>query len=637
MKETVRNLPFLAIPQQEKGKTALKLLAVNPRLNGLLIVGNNSLEKSMLADSFQDLVGENQLFKIPISLTEDRLYGSKNLDQIFLEEKQTIQAGLLRKLKNKVGLINQVEQLDEMYLVEIMDALDKGYVRIEREGMSEYFTIKGSIIAIGEGEGTGLTQGTLDRFGLYVNMDQSDNGKREQIVKQVHEFTKNPEKVIASLSEKTKELKNTIAKAKKRLADVTIAEQQIKLIAQLNIEAGCQGYRGDIFLGEAAKAYAALRGGTEVSDQDIMVAAFYVLPHRLTNNEQQNQEFKSEKNNSVESKQDEANREEQNQQNSNQSISNESTSYDQVSSNANELNNEAQAYNADLGDVIVETNKMVNLPSNLPIVLQDSQSKAGKRGERISLTKKGRHVKSTSKLLKDIDIDIYATIRAAAPFQKGRPKRQDTAISIVESDIRNKIRKSGTEVAFIFIVDASKSMHADKRMELVKGTIFALLKDAYKKRDKVAMVTFQGKEAKVVLPVTKSFELAQRLLDKLPVGGKSPLAHGLQRGLDVYLSAKKMNPDLIPLFIILTDGKANVSLQLNTTIQQSIDDSLDIGKQYKKMSFPVLVIDTEQGFIKMQLAGDLANAMGAEYIKISELNGDNFAKYISNKRKKIRS
>ncbi|MED3793358.1 VWA domain-containing protein [Niallia alba] len=634
MKETVRNLPFLAIPQQEKGKTALKLLAVNPRLNGLLIVGNNSLEKSMLADSFQDLVGENQLFKIPISLTEDRLYGSKNLDQIFLDEKQTIQAGLLRKLQNKVGLINQVEQLDEMYLVEIMDALDKGYVRIEREGMSESFEINGSIIAIGEEERPNISQGTLDRFGLYVNIEYSDNRTREKIVKQIFEFTKNPEKVIASFSEKTNELKSSIAKAKKRLADIYIPDQQMKLIAQLNIEAGSQGFRGDIFLAEAAKAHAALRGVKEVTDQDIMIAALYVLPHRLINTKQIDQELNSKRNNSIESDQDEANQEERT---NNQSLSNENTSIDELNPNTNALNNEEQAFDSLADEVIVETNKEVNLPSNLPIVLQDSISKIGKRGKTKSLTKQGRHVKSSSKPAHDLDIDIYATIRAAAPFQKVRPKKQDTAISIVESDLRHKIRRRGSEVSFIFIVDASKSMHAEKRMELVKGTIFTLLKDAYKKRDKVAMVTFQGKKAKIVLPVTKSFDLAQRLLDNLPIGGKSPLAQGLQSGLEVYLSAKKKNPDLIPLFVVLTDGKANVGLELNTTIQQSIDDSLVVGKKYKKMEFSVLVIDTEQGYIQMQLAADLANAMGAEYIKIADLKGDNFAKYISNKRNKIRS
>ena len=109
------------------------------------------------------------------------------------------------------------------------------------------------------------------------------------------------------------------------------------------------------------------------------------------------------------------------------------------------------------------------------------------------------------------DLAMDATLWAAAPYQQRR-KREDVAISIEESDIREKIREERVGNFIVFVVDASGSMGAGKRMVETKGAILSLLLDTYQKRDRVALAVFKGEGAEVVLPPTSRIELAHKLL-----------------------------------------------------------------------------------------------------------------------------
>lgn len=156
------------------------------------------------------------------------------------------------------------------------------------------------------------------------------------------------------------------------------------------------------------------------------------------------------------------------------------------------------------------------------------------------------------------DLAMDATLWAAAPYQQRR-KREDVAISIEESDIREKIREERVGNFIVFVVDASGSMGAGKRMVETKGAILSLLLDTYQKRDRVALAVFKGEGAEVVLPPTSRIELAHKLLEELPTGGKTPLSHGISLGYQTIRSYFRKHSNIYPLLITISDGKANVS------------------------------------------------------------------------------
>src|SRR5690606_32004631 len=135
------------------------------------------------------------------------------------------------------------------------------------------------------------------------------------------------------------------------------------------------------------------------------------------------------------------------------------------------------------------------------------------------------------------DIALDATLRAAAPSQKDRLS-SDLLITVRNEDIRRKVRSGTTSTASLFVVDGSGSMGADRRMESAKGAILSLLKDAYRRRDKVGMVLFGGKGADLVLPLSSSADRAARCLGDLPTGGRTPLSAGLLKAAQVLLSEK---------------------------------------------------------------------------------------------------
>lgn len=182
---------------------------------------------------------------------------------------------------------------------------------------------------------------------------------------------------------------------------------------------------------------------------------------------------------------------------------------------------------------------------------------SGRRSRTRTFLKVGRYVMSTMQR-KTNDLAMNATLWAAAPYQQRR-KREDVAISIEESDIREKIREERVGNFIVFVVDASGSMGAGKRMVETKGAILSLLLDTYQKRDRVALAVFKGEGAEVVLPPTSRIELAHKLLEELPTGGKTPLSHGILLSYQTIWSYFRKHSNIYPLLITISDGKANVS------------------------------------------------------------------------------
>lgn len=244
---------------------------------------------------------------------------------------------------------------------------------------------------------------------------------------------------------------------------------------------------------------------------------------------------------------------------------------------------------------------------------------SGRRSTVVSNNTQGKYFSDRIPDEPTSDIALSATIRVAAPNQKYRSHDEDMAISIEPSDIRAKkrIRKIGNTV--VFVVDSSGSMGVSQRMKETKAAILSLLVDAYQKRDKVALVVFKQNKAELLLPPTSSVELAKKLLENIPTGGKSPLSHGLMTGLQCITSELKRHKDCKPLLVLISDGRANVSMNKNLN---PIEEANQIALQIKQMNIDSVVIDTEKSYIRLGRLQEISGFMNAKYLRIEDLRAE---------------
>lgn len=216
------------------------------------------------------------------------------------------------------------------------------------------------------------------------------------------------------------------------------------------------------------------------------------------------------------------------------------------------------------------------------------------------------------------DIALDATIRAAAPKQAGREKN-GTALAIEKSDLREKVRRRMVGNTIVFVVDSSGSMGAARRMTETKGAVLSLLVEAYQKRDRVALVAFKGDRAEVLLQPTSSVELAQKQLDVLPTGGKTPLALGIVTGLDLIRRQLAKDPKIKPLLVLISDGRSNVAM--NAGADPSAQ-ALDAARAVREAGVQSLVIDTESGFIRLSMLRDIARESGGHYAALEDIRAE---------------
>jgi len=246
-----------------------------------------------------------------------------------------------------------------------------------------------------------------------------------------------------------------------------------------------------------------------------------------------------------------------------------------------------------------------------------SRRATGRRSRTVTHLKRGRYTRARPAPGDYRDIAIDATVRQAAPHQRER-QPSGVALTIRDQDIQRKVRMRKTANFILFAVDASWSMAAAERMEATKGAIMSLLVDAYQKRDRVCMISFQRDKARVVLPPTSSVEMAKRALQDIPVGGKTPLSAGLMLAYQVIQREKQQRPDAVPMMILLTDGAGNVSLSGVPPRQEA----LLIADLFARKGIRSVVINTEHASLDRGLAQELAEKLGAPCYTLQEIRAD---------------
>lgn len=640
--------PFAAVVGQEQAKKALLIAIVNPKAGGLLIGGSKGTAKSVLARSVQNLIGKEKLLTLPLNVTEDMLFGSIDLEAAVSKGEKRFSPGILARATDNVLYIDEANLLRQELLTAVLDANSAGINNVERDGISYSHAVRMTILATMNPEEGTLPAHILDRFGMYVDMQAlKEIPQRVEIMQRALAYSSHTLAFCEQYAKETCELATKVKSARELLPQVEVSDAMITLAAQLCAQAFCAGHRAEIYLLEAARAIAALAERTYILPKDIEEAALYVLPHRMRKPpEQQPEEQQDEEQN------------ENNEENSEQDEENEPDADDNESDDDNQLpppsplangdddednaaNNEDDEHNEDNDqqqeqnnsqlapdEQIADIDKSFRLPKMLLDLGKDRAVRRGSGKRSVTKTdlKQGRYVRAEQPKGKVTDLAFDATIRAVAPYQRLR-EDNGCALNIKEEDLRQKVREKRIGNTFLFAVDASGSMGARERMRAVKGAIFYMLQEAYQKRDRVGMVAFRRDKADLLLPITRSVDLAQKRLAELPTGGKTPLADGLALSLQTLAMLNKRDSELEPILILVTDGRANSVVEGE---KDPVAAAVKMAEKIAKAKITSVVIDTESDFIKLGLAKKIAQAMGASYYTLQKLTKENVIHIVRN-------
>lgn len=638
--------PFVAVMGQEMVKKALLLNLINPLIGGVLLAGEKGTAKSTLVRNLGQIAPDMEVVDLPLNATEDRVIGSIDIEKTISQGKRAFGSGILKKAHGNILYIDEVNLLSEHIVNSILEVAASGVNHIEREGISFEHPARFVLIGTMNPEEGFLRSQFLDRFGLYVAVEGSKNPvERKEIVKRRLAFEHHTASFIKTWEGDTEMLKNQIQEARKNLGAVKISETVFKLTADIVNEAYCAGNRAELVMIETARALAALAGRQNINIDDIKEAAQLVLPHRKREKPNDPQEPQPDDQNDEEpEEQPEENQEEdQNDSDKEDEADSGEDSVDQTEPEASESPDDTDTDDTDVDDSDKEESELSQQPElseildqidaigrtfmikNLNIKAVDRKKRKGE-GKRLKTktdTQKGQYIKSAIPRNTINDLAFDATLRAAAPYQRVR-EDNGLALIIKTEDLREKLREKRTGSTIVFVVDASGSMGAKKRMETVKGAVVSLLTDAYQKRDRVGLVSFRKKDAEVLLNITRSVDMAEKCLRDLPTGGKTPLAAGLQKGYEVIKNEQRKNKDLLPILVLVSDGRTNAALREG----DPFTEAQEMGKRIAGEGVQTIVVDTEVDFIKLGLAKKLAVAMGARYYRIEDLEADVLAEAV---------
>ena len=593
--------PFAAVVGQAEVKEALLIALVNPKTGGVLVAGEKGSAKSVLVRALAQLAPTERLVELPLNASEDQVFGNIDLEQALTSGKKVFSPGLLARAHEQILYVDEINLLRREVLTGILEVMDRGVNAVEREGISHQHAVRLTLIGTMNPEEATLTPAVLDRFGLFAAVQrETDSATRVEVMRRVFAWERDAAGFAAQYGEETGLLKQRCLTARKLLSQITIDPAMMQLAAQYCAQANSAGHRAELFLLEAARAIAALAARDYLIPADMERAAYFVLPHRMR---QENSSPPPPPPEPPENEQPPPQNEQQEQ-----------TDPPDQADDAKEPpppdQGEAEERTADIDRQFSAAQMKVGLPQD-----RHARQGSGKRSLTRTDLKQGRYVRTSLPpgILTDLAFD--ATLRAAAPFQSTRPRGR-CAITIHKADLRQKVREKRIGNVFLFVVDASGSMGARERMRAVKGAVFAMLQDAYQKRDQVAMIAFRRATAEVLLPVTRSVDLAQKCLALLPTGGKTPLAEGLDQALILLQTLKRRDKNVRPVLVLVTDGRANSA----SNGKDAVGDALAMAKKIAVAGVPAVVIDTETDFISLGVAQKVAVEMGATYYHLAELS-----------------
>jgi magnesium chelatase subunit I len=306
--KNTKNFPFAAILGQDEMKLALQLNVIDPKIGGVMIMGDRGTGKSTTIRALADLLPDILVIKddpfnsdpssfekeyqtekiripmveLPLGATEDRVCGSINLKEVLSGGKNTFEPGLLARANRGLLYVDEINLLDDHLVDVLLDAAASGWNTVEREGISIKHPAKFIMIGSGNPEEGELRPQLLDRFGMHAEIRTiRDPELRVHVVEERMKFDQSPQTFLEKYEEQQIEIQNRILQAQNLLQKVKIQEEFQLKISQICSTLQIEGLRGDLVATRAAKALAAFENRTEVKEEDIRRTISLCLRHRL--------------------------------------------------------------------------------------------------------------------------------------------------------------------------------------------------------------------------------------------------------------------------------------------------------------------------------------------------------------------
>ena len=313
--------PFTAIVGQEEMKLALELNVIDPKIGGVIIMGDRGTGKSTTIRAIADLLPkikivrddafnshptntelmssevlaqfqneepiETELIKIPmvdlpLGATEDRVCGTIDIEKALTEGVKAFEPGLLAKANRGILYVDEVNLLDDHLVDILLDSAASGWNTVEREGISVRHPARFVLVGSGNPEEGELRPQLLDRFGMHAEIRTvKDPTLRVKVVEERTSFDLNPQEWIDKYKEEQEAVTKRITDAQALLPGMQIDYELRVKISEICSILDVDGLRGDIVTNRAAKAYAAYNNRTEVTVDDIKTIITLCLRHRL--------------------------------------------------------------------------------------------------------------------------------------------------------------------------------------------------------------------------------------------------------------------------------------------------------------------------------------------------------------------
>jgi len=634
--------PFSAIVGQEDLKLALLLNAVSPEVGGVLVRGEKGTAKSTAVRALarllppirvvsgcpyscdpeapdpecpagphpEDASWERRpvrLAELPVGASTDRLTGTLDIERALTEGERAFEPGILASAHRGILYVDEVNLLSDHLVDLLLDVAAMGTNHVEREGVSVRHPSRFILVGTMNPEEGELRPQLLDRFGVTVEVSGNlDAAERVEIVRRRLRYEADPRSFAAEWTAAEEELARGIEEAREGLPSVHLSEDTLHQIAAVCTRLGVDGLRGDLVTAKAALALAAWEARDVVATADVRRAALLALSHRRRRNPFEETGLDPEEL---------------------ESLLPEDPGPDPPGGGAPPQNGGDTGSQAPVpgpsevrpgsGERTFSATETFE-PARLEVPEKGSSGPLGRRSRVV-----GDHGHPVGDCEADQmagDLALAATVRAAAPHQRARG-RAGSGLVLRRGDLRRNLREGREGNLVLFVVDTSGSMAARVRMSAVKGAVLSLLTDAYQRRDKVGLVSFRGKGARVLLPPTSGVDVAASRLADLPTGGRTPLAAGLEKAAEVIQRERAREKERRPLLVILTDGRATAG-----------PDPRGAAAELGRLGISSVVVDTEEGYVRLGMAGILAEALGARCLRLEELRAETLVELVERRR-----
>ncbi|MFJ5677213.1 putative cobaltochelatase [Streptomyces sp. NPDC093097] len=607
-----------------------------------------------------------RMVELPVGASEDRLVGALDIERALAEGVKAFEPGLLAAAHRGILYVDEVNLLHDHLVDVLLDAAAMGASYVEREGVSVRHAARFLLVGTMNPEEGELRPQLLDRFGLTVEVAASrDPEQRVDVVRRRLAYDDDPAGFAARWADEERELRERIAAARELLPQVRLGDKALRQIAATCAAFEVDGMRADIVMARTASALAAWAGRTEVLPEDVRQAALLALPHRRRrapfdapglDEDKLDQVLEESGGQDPEGDDDpepegpdggpdgpdggpeggpgggpgglppqERGPQEQSGDAPRPEVPQQQEPERPARSEESERAPEGEPATsgpapeqAAVGATEPFRTRRLDVPGL-------GEGADGRRSR--ARTAHGRTTGARRPQGALGKLHLAATVQAAAPHQWARG-RSGPGLLVRRDDLREAVREGREGNLVLFVVDASGSMAARKRMGAIKGAVLSLLLDAYQRRDKIGMITFRGSGAELALPPTSSVEAGAARLAQLPTGGRTPLAEGLLRAHEVLRVERMRDPSRRPLLVVVTDGRATGA----SAARSAGDDGRATGGPLRRahraagllaaQGTASVVVDCEAGPVRLGLAGELARELGGTAVTLDELRAD---------------